>query len=148
MPHINRWHLLSDISHLMKTLHSVLPPRRWGNKIIHPWQDYFLNFWLVGEEQMGRGVTIWSFLNSCKWQQLKKGTWFVLFAIFIKGYSSTWLFCWNTQKVVLNLHCRSLLMLSEFNWNEVSWIILSSGENESIFVIFVCIILVLNTENR
>ena len=84
MPHINRWHLLSDISHLMKTLHSVLPIRRWGNKILQSWQDHFLNFWLVGEKQMGRGVMIWNFLNGCEWQPLKKGTWFVLFAIFIK----------------------------------------------------------------
>ena len=53
------------------------------------------------------------------------------------------------KNVVLNFHCQGLLILSDFDRNGVSWIILSSisGENESIFVILY-IILVPNMENR
>ena len=42
-------------------------------------------------------------------------------------------------KFLLNLPCQGLLILSGLNWDEVSWIILSSSsdESESIFVIFV-----------
>ena len=39
----------------------------------------------------------------------------------------------------LDLHCQGFLMLSDFNWKVLSWnhIEFNSGENESIFLIFV-----------
>ena len=84
------------------------------------------------------GWGVYYYLEFPQWLQMtiiKKGTWFVLFAIISKFYL---IYLLKYTNVVLNLHCQGLLIVADFNWYEVSYIILSSssGENESIFVIF------------
>ena len=69
----------------------------------------FLKFLMGGVVQMGGKaigyitwregeVVIWNFLTGSEWRKLKKGTWFIFFAIFIANFFRTWFISWNTQK--------------------------------------------------